>query len=208
MVYGAPELADKIYKARGTKPIVAVANPLSASGAYWIASAADRVVVTPSGDVGSVGVICEHVDMSQADTKAGAKVTVIRSSGSPYKGEASDSEPLSDEARQNMQARADSIYGKFVADLAKFRGVSVDHVNEHFGKGRVVDAKSAMAAGMVDRIGTFQEVAGKMAAGRVRIASERAQDEWDVPTRREYLKDRAKAIMVTAESGNGEHAKD
>lgn len=198
MVYGAQELADKIFQARGRKPIVAVANPMAASGAYWLAAAADRVVVTPSGDVGSVGVIAEHVDMSQAYDREGAKVTIIRSQKAPFKGETNDANPLTDEARQNMQARADAIHSKFVADLARFRGVSVDYVNENFGKGRIVDAKSAMAAGMVDRVGTLQEIIGKMAAGRLRISGERAQDNWDAPTRREELQMKAQQIREIA----------
>lgn len=200
MVYGAQELSEKIYSARGRKPIISVANPLAASGAYWIAAAADRVVVSPSGDVGSVGVIAEHVDLSQAHDREGAKITIIRSQKAPYKGEASDAAPLTDEARQNMQARADAIHSRFVADLARFRGVSVDHVNEHFGKGRIVDSKTAMSAGMVDRIGTLQEIAGKMAAGRIRIAGERSQDNWDAPTRRELLQERAAELLAAATS--------
>jgi signal peptide peptidase SppA len=199
MVYGAQELANKIYSARGTKPIIAVANPLMASGAYWIGAAADRIVMTPSGDVGSVGVIAEHVDMSKAIDEQGAKVTIFRSSGSPFKGENNDAEPLTDEAKQNIQSRVDSIYSQFVGDLAKFRGVSVEHVNEHFGKGRVVDAKTAMRAGMIDRVATMQDITGKMVSGRVRIASERAQDVWDAPTRREMLRERAEQIRLMAD---------
>ena len=56
-VYGVEELADKIYKARGTKPVYAVANSLAASAAYWIGSAASQLYVTPSGEVGSIGVL-------------------------------------------------------------------------------------------------------------------------------------------------------
>lgn len=207
MVYGAQELANKIFQARGRKPIISVANPLAASGAYWLAAAADRVVMVPSGDVGSVGVITEHVDMSQALDREGTRVTVIRSQNSPYKNESNGAEPLTDEARANLQSRADAIYQRFVGDLAKFRGVSVDHVNEHFGKGRVVDAKSAMSAGMVDRVATLQEIADKMSAGRIRIASERAQDDWNSPTRKEQLRERAAAIRV-ATSGVEETAKE
>lgn len=199
MVYGAQELADKIYSARGTKPIIAVANPLMASGAYWLASAADRIAITPSGDVGSVGVITEHVDISRRYEQRGVSVSTIKATGSPYKGENSYVAPLSEEARQHLQNRVDAIHSRFVGDLARFRGVSVDHVNEHFGKGRVVDAKTAMNAGMVDRVGTLQEVAVKMAAGRIRIAGERAQDNWDAPTKRELLQERAAAIRAVAE---------
>lgn len=200
MVYGAQELADKIYQARGTKPIVAVANPLMASGAFWISAAADRIVTTPSGDVGSVGVITEHVDLSRAYEQQGVTVSTFKATDSPFKGEFSDMAPLTEEAKQNLQHRVDSIHAKFVGDLAKFRGVSADYVNEHFGKGRVVDSKAALSAGMVDRVGTLQEIAGKMAAGRIRIASERAQDDWNAPTRKEMLQQRAEQIRAAAES--------
>lgn len=202
MVYGAQELADKIYRARGTKPILAVANPLAASGAYWVASAADRIIVTPSGDVGSVGVIAEHVDMSKAIENEGGKVTVIRSENSPYKGETGDAEPLSDEARANMQARANAIYDRFVGDLARFRGVSVEHVIEKFGKGRVVDSGAAIRAGMVDRVGTLQETVQKFAAGRIRLSNERAQDDFDAPTDREMRMERARHFERVASGEN------
>ena len=55
-VYGIEELASEILDARGEKQIVAVANSLAASAAYWIGSAAHEFVVTPSGEVGSIGV--------------------------------------------------------------------------------------------------------------------------------------------------------
>lgn len=64
-VGGVPELADEIYQSRGDKRIVAVANTLAASAAYWIGSAADELVVTPSGEVGSVGVVAMHEDWSK-----------------------------------------------------------------------------------------------------------------------------------------------
>jgi ClpP class serine protease len=58
------ELAATIRQARGTKPIVAVANPTAASAAYWIGSQADELVATPSGHVGSIGVFGAHEDIS------------------------------------------------------------------------------------------------------------------------------------------------
>src|SRR5439155_18801629 len=61
-VQGIQELGDAIYAARGTKPIVAVANHLAASAAYWLASQADELVVTPSGEVGSIRVLAVHDD--------------------------------------------------------------------------------------------------------------------------------------------------
>lgn len=199
MVYGVHELATKIYSARGTKPIIALANPMAASGAYWLAAAADRIVALPSADVGSVGVIWQHVDISQLNEREGVKVTTIRSTDSPYKAEGNMDEPLSEEARDNMQGRADEIYSQFVSDLAKFRGVSADYVKENYGKGRVVDTKRAKAAGMIDQTMTLQELAYKMAAGRIRIASTKAEDEWNAPTDRERRLQRAAALAALAE---------
>jgi len=194
MVYGCTELANKIFEARGRKPIIAVANPLAASGGYWIAAAADRVVVTPSGDVGSVGVIAEHVDISQSLEQQGTKITVIRSTNSPYKGEGNDIEPLNDQALAHIQARSDQIYQRFAADLSKFRGVSVDYVVAKFGQGRVVDSRSALAANMVDRVDTLQGTVIKMLEGRIRLGGASAQDIWDAPTPRELRREKVLAI--------------
>lgn len=198
MAYGAPELANKIYEARGRKPIIAVANPMAASGGYWIAAAADRVIMTPSADVGSVGVINYRMDITAQMAAAGVKEDVIRSANAPYKAEMNETESLSDEARQSLQNRANAIEDNFTADLAKFRGVSVEHVREHFGRGRLVGAKQAIAAGMADRTGGLADTVYKLAAGRIRIASAAAQDDFDAPTsdelRRNRLRSRAESI--------------
>lgn len=203
MVYGCMELAQKIFSARGVKPIIAVANPVAASGAYWLGAAADRVIGTPSSDTGSVGVIAERVDMSKALEASGAKVDVIRSTKSPYKAEMNDAEPITDEIRANMQARADGIYERFASDLSRFRGVSVEHVEQKFGQGRMVDAKRAMSAGMIDRVDTLQGVVTKVADGRYRIGERASEDVWDAPTRREVIQRRADTLLAKAET-NGE----
>lgn len=192
MVYGTPEFANKVFEARGKKPIIAVANPVAASGAYWIAAAADRVIASPTADVGSVGVIFHHVDDTEAEAQDGIKTTHIRSSGSPYKQDVSSGEPLTPEATEYLQERADKIYDQFVGDLAKFRGLSVDAVKENFGKGRLVDSQAAMRAGMIDRIDTFQNTATKLMNGRIRLASASAQDEWDALPPNEALRKRAR----------------
>ena len=76
-VYGISELSRKIFNARGKKPIIAVANSLMASAAYWVASAADEIHVSPGGEVGSVGVIAVHTDRSENNAKEGFNVTYI-----------------------------------------------------------------------------------------------------------------------------------
>ena len=152
-VYGVQELADEIRAARGTKPMVSVANSLAASAAYWLASAADEVSVVPSGEVGSIGVYGAHEDLSGMLEKEGVKVTLI--SAGKFKVEGNPFEPLSEDARAYWQARVDEYYDAFAGGVAKSRGMPRSKVEKDFGQGRVVGAKAALEAGMVDRIETL-----------------------------------------------------
>ena len=155
-VYGVSELSNHIYSARGTKPIVAVSNSLMASAAYWIGSAADEIVVTPGGEVGSIGVLSVHTDISKAEEEMGIKYTIVKAG--KYKAEGNPHEPLSDEALTEYQSRVDEYYDMFVGDVARNRGTSKNKVLNDFGQGRVVGASQAVAAGMVDRVATLDKV--------------------------------------------------
>lgn len=162
-VGGVPELAAKIAGARGVKPVVAIANGLAASAAYWIASAAEEFWVTPSGDVGSIGVYTMHQDLSAAYADAGVVNTLI--SAGKHKVEGNPYAPLDDEARAAIQERVDEIYGEFVKAVAAHRGVDASDVQGGFGEGRVVGAVRAKRLGMVDKIGTMDTLLGRLGAG-------------------------------------------
>jgi signal peptide peptidase SppA len=152
---GIAEAANIIHAARGRKPIIAVANHLMASAAYWIGTAADEIVVTPSAEVGSIGVFSAHSDYSAYLEKEGVKVSIIKAG--KYKAEGNPYEPLNDEARANIQQSVDEIYDSFVNAVARNRGMKPSHVRSEFGEGRVVSARRAVDLGMADRIGTLQE---------------------------------------------------
>lgn len=154
-VYGVPELADEIFAARGRKPIVAAVDSLAASAAYWIASAADEIVVTPSGEVGSIGVFAEHLDISKWLEQEGISPTLV--SAGKYKVEGNQYQPLDQEAREAIQARVDQYYAMFVKSIARNRGATERQVREGYGEGRVVGAKDAVAMGMADRVGTIED---------------------------------------------------
>jgi signal peptide peptidase SppA len=159
-VYGVHELADKIYYARGKKPIVAMVNGLGASAAYWIASAADEIVITPSGEAGSIGVIAVHEDISGLLDKAGVKVSFI--TAGKYKAEGNETEPLTDEGITAIQGRVDDYYEMMTEDIGRNRGVSATKVKADFGEGRVWGAQQAKRGGMVDKIGTMEQVLGRL----------------------------------------------
>lgn len=155
-VDGVPELADEIYQARGTKPISAVADTMAASAAYWIGSAADELAITPSGEVGSIGVIAAHEDLSGMYDLMGVKTSLI--TAGKYKGENNPFEPLSDEGRAAIQARVDDAYGMFTKAVARNRGVPLASVRDGFGQGRLVSPRDAVTQGMADRIATIDQV--------------------------------------------------
>jgi signal peptide peptidase SppA len=175
-VYGVQELADEIHAARGTKPVVAVASSVAASAAYWIASQADELVVTPSGEVGSIGVIAVHDDMSKAAEMDGVSRTYV--TAGRYKAEGHPFEPLGDDARAQIQASVDRYYDAFVRAVARGRKVSLTKARgEEFGEGRMLGAADAVEVGMADSVGTLQQTIDRLQAKLARPARSRAAAE-------------------------------
>lgn len=172
-VFGVTELANEIRAARGVKPIVSVVNSIAASAAYWLASAADEVVSTPSGIAGSIGVYALHVDYSKANEQAGVKEEII--SAGEHKADAVDGAPLSDAGRASMQAMVDHIYSTFIADVAAGRGVSKETVLSDYGKGLTFTAPAARSAGLVDRVATMDETLKRLSTPQGRAAVMRAE---------------------------------
>jgi len=159
-VYGVAELADEIAKARTQKPVVAIANSLAASAAYWIGCSASEFYVTPGGEVGSIGVWQAHQDYSKAMDEAGVKTTLV--SAGKFKVEGNPYMPLDDEAQGFMQSRVDEYYATFTKSVARSRGVSIAQVRDGMGQGRVLGAEAALAQNMIDGIASFDEVLKKM----------------------------------------------
>lgn len=171
-VYGTTEAAAVVRNARNRKPVIAVANSLAASAAYWIGSQASEFVLTPGGEVGSIGVLAVHTDASRAYEAAGVTNTVLRAGR--FKGEGNRFEPLGDPGREALQRRIDESYRRFVADVGAGRGVPVDVVRERFGQGRVVAAAAALTLGMVDRVATFEQILSELSGPGAAVAHERA----------------------------------
>jgi capsid assembly protease len=175
-INGVDELSRKIFEARGQKPIVAVANYTAASAAYWIATAADELVVAPSGEVGSIGVFAVHEDQSEAMAKEGVKVSLI--SEGKYKTEGNPYEPLSEEARAAIQERVAEAYDGFVKAVARNRSVKAADVRSGFGEGRMVSARQAVQLGMADRVATLDETVARLQGKGSRRKSANANIEF------------------------------
>ena len=158
-VYGVDELSKEIFQARGVKPVIAVVNSLAASAAYWVASAAQEMVITPGGEAGSIGVFVAHADWSEAFKSAGVAISLIHAG--QYKIEGNPYQPLGEEARAQLQKEVDGYYSMFTAAVARNRGVTVAAVGRDFGQGRVFQAKEAKDIGLVDRVGTLSQTLAK-----------------------------------------------
>lgn len=148
-VNGIAELGDMIYAARGKKPITAYVSDLGASAAYWLASAADRIVVAETAALGSIGVVMAVRDPSKDDR---GEVEFV-SSQSPNK----RPDPNSEGGREQYQALVDTIGDIFVASVARNRDVSAEAVIGDFGAGGLLIGRGAVDAGLADAIGSYEQ---------------------------------------------------
>jgi len=145
---GCFECSDSIYELRSTKPIIAVIDSNAYSAGYALASGASKIILTPSGGAGSIGVVAMHVDMSKALADWGLKVTFIHSGdhkvdGNPY-------EPLPDDVKADLQAGIDKSRNAFVALVARNRGLDAKVVFDT--EARCYRAEDALALGLIDAI--------------------------------------------------------
>lgn len=171
---GLSGVSEKIYNYRGKKPMIAVVNDLMASAAYFIGSAADEIVADPDSLTGSIGTIMVHFDYSQYLENMGIKTTIIKSG--KYKAEANPYEPLSDDAKDELQSMADEYYQVFLSAVARNRNTTPAKVKSDYGEGRVFRADKAKSVGMVDRIATLEQVIRDMRP-KASIQSNRVKNE-------------------------------
>lgn len=147
-VTGVNEAANIIKSARGNKSITAYVGGTGASAAYWIASAAENVVMDATARVGSIGVVVAY-------PKSGDDGYVeIVSTASPNK----RPDPSSEQGRSVITKELDALASVFINTVAENRGVSTSTVMNDFGKGGVLVGQAAVTVGMADRLGSLEEL--------------------------------------------------
>lgn len=135
------------------KPLWAVASEAALSAAYAIASAADRLYVTRTGEVGSVGVVAVHIDESAADAMAGVKWTLIHAGA--HKVDGNSHQPLSATAQADIQADVDALHGELVNLIASNRGLAPDVARAT--EAAVYRGARGVEIGFADRVGTIEQ---------------------------------------------------
>lgn len=164
-VDGTQSLANAVRAGLDSKPIVTLASGVMASAAYWIGSAAGAAYIADdTTNVGSIGVVAKHMDISRAEEQQGVKTTEIYAG--KYKRIASQHAPLTEEGRQSIQDAVDYTYSIFVQAVAQHRGVTTEKVLTDMADGRVYIGQQAIEAGLVDGVSTLEALVAKLNSDR------------------------------------------
>ncbi|WP_333023972.1 S49 family peptidase [Wolbachia endosymbiont of Pentidionis agamae] len=156
-VNGIFDLADFIHESRAKKKIIAMANDDAYSAAYAIASSAEKVFLTRTSGIGSIGVIASHIDQSGFDQSQGIKYTTVFAG--KRKNDLNPHEPITSESQKSLQEEVNRLYEMLVKLIARNRNFSTSTVKSteaglYFGK-------NAIDIGLADGITTFSELKEK-----------------------------------------------
>src|SRR5438876_313787 len=153
------------FKAKQKVPVVAVIMDIGASGGYYVAVAADRIIAHPTSVTGSVGVIMLRVNAEGLLQKIGVEAGAIKSGakkdiGSPFR-------PMSEEERAIFQGMIDGFYSRFLEVVTKGRKTLPAERLKVIADGRILTGPQAMQIGLVDQIGYLEDgiAAAKQLAG-------------------------------------------
>jgi protease IV len=152
-VSASQEISDEIGELRlKGKPVVVSMADLAASGGYYIASAADKIVAEPGTLTGSIGVILSTINLKGLGDKLGLQPQVIKSG--PFKDIGSPYRPMTPEEKALLQTLINDSYEQFVGAVAAGRKMPVDEVKK-LADGRVYSGKQALKLGLVDKLGGY-----------------------------------------------------
>lgn len=143
-----------VYISQCTKPVVFSVSDLCASGAYMGASQADAIVAMPTSEVGSIGVIMSHTDLTGLMEKLGIKIDPIKSdqakdAGAYYR-------EMTPEERAKFEAEIADCHDKFIKIVAQGRGLPEDQVRS-IATGEVFAGDKALELGLIDCLGTLDD---------------------------------------------------
>jgi signal peptide peptidase SppA len=157
-VSGVPELAAKLAAVNKTVPLVAYADGLCCSAAYWLASQASLIVSGKTAQSGSIGVYQAFLDRSREMELAGRKVELF--STGKFKGMGLTGLPLSDDQRAMLQSRVDQVFGWFKGAVADGRGKVPDEAMQ----GQSYYGEDARKENLVDMIGSREDAVEELKA--------------------------------------------
>ncbi len=197
------EVYDEIVKLKGTKKVVVSMGAVAASGGYYIASPADRIVANPGTITGSIGVIMEMPNIEGLLHKVGVKTQVVKSG--KHKDIASAFRTMTEEERKILQNLLDDVHEQFIRAVSDSRNIDYGVVKE-LADGRIFTGKKAKELGLVDELGNLEyaiELAGKLSGikGQPQVVTKKDRFSfWDLfigeDFPKELLKDRLQGFSL------------
>jgi protease-4 len=176
------EIYQEVLKFRRQtgKPVVASLGSVAASGGYYVAAAADRIVANPGSITGSIGVILQIPNVSGLLQKVGIKTTVIKAGENKDLG--SITRDLTEAERRILQEVMDDVHVQFIEAVAQGRRMDRARL-EPLADGRIFSGRQALGLGLVDELGDLSDAidrAGSLVgiSGRPKVIQERRRRSW------------------------------
>jgi protease-4 len=159
----AQEIHAEVKKAQQEKKVLVSMGSVAASGGYYVACAADRILANPGSITGSIGVIVESLNVEELLRKLGLRSTVVKSG--KHKDIGSPLRPMTEEEKKLLQGVIDSVHDQFIRAVAEGRKLPVEKVRQ-LADGRIFSGDQAKSLGLVDELGNLEDtiaLAAKMA---------------------------------------------
>lgn len=154
MVVPSQEIYQEVKKTCREKKVVVSMESIAASGGYYIACTADKIVANPGTLVGSIGVILQIENIEELLSKIGLKREIVKSG--EYKDIGSMTRPMTEEEEAILQGFSDNIYYQFVDAVAEGRGMKREEVLK-LADGRIFTGEQAIKLGLIDGLGNLQD---------------------------------------------------
>jgi protease-4 len=161
-IVATKQIVAAVQEAKQSKKVVAWIGDLGASGAYYVAAAGDYIIADADSLTGSIGVISIVTNIEELLKKYGVKVRVLKEGENKAMG--SMFEDMNAEQLEIMQEILSNAFKHFKGDIIKFRGERLNRAEfERLSDGRILSGEQALAAGLIDGLGTKQDAIDKAA---------------------------------------------
>jgi protease-4 len=153
-VGASQEIYREVVKAKEVKPVIASFGGVAASGGYYVACGADKIVANPGTITGSIGVVMQFANLEELLKKIGYKGYVIKSGvhkdvGSPFR-------EMTPEEKELLQEVIDTVYQQFIRAVAEGRKLPLEQVAA-LADGRIFSGEQARDLGLVDELGNLED---------------------------------------------------
>jgi protease-4 len=153
-VGASQEIYREVVKARSVKPVVASFGGVAASGGYYVACGAEKIVANPGTITGSIGVVMQFANLEELFKKIGYKGYVLKSG--THKDIGSPLREMTSEEKELLQEVIDNVHQQFIKAVAEGRKLSIEKVSA-IADGRIFAGEQAKAVGLVDELGNLED---------------------------------------------------